>query len=40
MGRELGLVSMKEALRLTVMDEFLAGQLTQAQAATKLGLSV
>ena len=31
---------MKEALRLTVMDEFLAGQLTQAQAAIKLGLSV
>ena len=40
MGREQGLLNMKEALRLTVMDEFLAGQLTQAQAAIKLGLSV
>ena len=40
MGREQGLLNMKDALRLTVMDEFLAGQLTQAQAAIKLGLSV
>ena len=40
MGREQGLLNMKEALRLTVMDEFLAGLLTQAQAAHKLGLSV
>ena len=40
MGREAGLMSMKEALRLTVMDEYLAGRLTQAQAALKLGLSV
>jgi transposase len=40
MGQELGLMSMKEALRLAVMDEHLAGQLTQAQAAIKLGLSV
>ena len=31
---------MKEALRLTVMDEYLLGQLTQAQVAIKLGLSV
>ena len=40
MGREQGLLNMKEALRLTVMDEFLAGLLTQAQAAQKLGVSV
>lgn len=31
---------MKEALRLAVMDQHLAGRLTQAQAALKLGLSV
>ena len=40
MGREQGLLNMKEALRLTVMDDYLGGQLTQAQVAIKLGLSV
>ena len=40
MGRQLGLMSMKEAARLAVIDQLLAGELNQAQAALKLGLSV
>ena len=40
MGRQLGLMSMKEAARLAVMDQLLAGELDQAQATLKLGLSV
>ncbi len=40
MGRRQGLISMKEAGRLAVMDQLLAGELSQAQAALKLRLSV